>query len=152
MKIHVPELTTAIIFGYLDAILKECIRKSMKFLLDNGRNFIFSGYVTGNFWHPPSPEIFVTVCHGSRDPFPPPPLFSQSECKKWANIRRPVIEWLMCGEILFRELTFELGHSLSQSGQTIYSLRNIGAHRLYTAYCSYCRSSTKELFAYNFVF
>ena len=47
MTISVHELTTAIIFGYFDAILKEFIGKSLKFLVGNGRNFVFFRYVTG---------------------------------------------------------------------------------------------------------
>ena len=47
MTIYVHELTTAIIFGYFDAILKEFVGKPLKFLLDNGRNFISFRYVTG---------------------------------------------------------------------------------------------------------
>ena len=47
MTIYEHELTTAIIFRYVDAILKGHIRKTLKFLLDNGRNFIFFRYVTG---------------------------------------------------------------------------------------------------------
>ena len=40
-------LKTTITFGYFDAILKEFIGKPLKFLLDNGRNFIFFRYATG---------------------------------------------------------------------------------------------------------
>ena len=46
-NLYVHELTTSIIFGYFDAILKECIGMALKFLLDNGENFIFFRYVTG---------------------------------------------------------------------------------------------------------
>ena len=45
--IYVHELTTAITFGYFDAILKEFVGKPLKFLLDNGRHFISFRYVTG---------------------------------------------------------------------------------------------------------
>ena len=72
MTIHVHDLTPGIIFGYFDAISKECIGKTLKSLLDNGTNFTCFRYVTGKSW-PTSPEISVTVCHGSRDP-PPSPL------------------------------------------------------------------------------
>ena len=34
-------------FGYFDAILKKYIENTLKFLLDNGRNFIFISYKTG---------------------------------------------------------------------------------------------------------
>ena len=47
MTIYVHKITTAIIFGYFDAILKGSIGKTLKFLLDNGRNYIFFRYVTG---------------------------------------------------------------------------------------------------------
>ena len=43
----VHDLTTVIKFGYFDTILKECIGKTLKFLLDNGRVFIIFCYVTG---------------------------------------------------------------------------------------------------------
>ena len=36
------ELTAGITFGYFDAILKECIGNTLKFLWDNDRNLIFS--------------------------------------------------------------------------------------------------------------
>ena len=44
---YVHKLAIAIIFGYFDAILKECIGQTLKFLLDNGKNFIFFLYVMG---------------------------------------------------------------------------------------------------------
>ena len=47
MTIYEHELTTAIIFGYFELILKECIGKSSTFLLDNVGNLIFFRYVTG---------------------------------------------------------------------------------------------------------
>ena len=47
MTIYVHELTTAIIYCYFDSILKECMGKTLKFLLDNGRNFTFFRYVRG---------------------------------------------------------------------------------------------------------
>ena len=47
MTMYVYDLTIAITFKYFDAILKECMRKTLTFLLDNGRNFIFARYVTG---------------------------------------------------------------------------------------------------------
>ena len=45
MAIYVHKSTTAIIFGYFDGILKECIGKTLKFLFDNGREFIFFRHV-----------------------------------------------------------------------------------------------------------
>ena len=50
--IYVLELTTAIIFGYFEAILKECIGNTLKFLWYNGRNLIYFRYVRGKFWSP----------------------------------------------------------------------------------------------------
>ena len=35
MTKYVHKMTTAIIFEYFDAILKECIENTLKFLLDN---------------------------------------------------------------------------------------------------------------------
>ena len=46
MTIYVHKITTAIIFGYIDVILKELFGKTLTFLLDNGRKFIFFCYVT----------------------------------------------------------------------------------------------------------
>ena len=47
IAIYVHKLTTSIMFEYFDAILKECIGKTLNFLLDNSENFIFFHYVTG---------------------------------------------------------------------------------------------------------
>ena len=47
MTIYEHELTIAIIFGSFYAILKKSIGKPLKFLLDNGRNFIFFRYAMG---------------------------------------------------------------------------------------------------------
>ena len=48
MKRYVHKITTAIKFGYFEAILKESIENTFKFLLDNGIKFIYSRYVTEN--------------------------------------------------------------------------------------------------------
>ena len=45
MTIYVHKITTAIIFGYFDAILKECIGNRLNFQVDNGRRIIFFRYV-----------------------------------------------------------------------------------------------------------
>ena len=67
MVTYVHELTTATIFGYFDATLKECIENILKSMWDAGRIFFFR-YVTGKY-RLPSPIIFLTICHGSRDTY-----------------------------------------------------------------------------------
>ena len=69
MAVQVYELTTATTMEHFDAILKAYSENILKFLWDNGRNFTFFRYVTGKS-RPPSPEILVTIFHGSREPPP----------------------------------------------------------------------------------
>ena len=63
-------LAIAITIGHFVAILTAYSENILKLLWDNGRTFIFFHYVMGKSRPPPSPEIFVMVCHGSRDPPP----------------------------------------------------------------------------------
>ena len=65
------ELTTAITFSYFDANLKEYIGYTLKIreIIVKILNFSVTWRISPD---PPSPEIFVTVCHRSHEPPPSP--------------------------------------------------------------------------------
>ena len=73
MAIYVHGLTAAIVIRYFDAISKEYTKIILEFLCNNDRNFILFRYVKGKSFTLLPHEIFVTVCHRSRYPLPPPP-------------------------------------------------------------------------------